>query len=553
MKRQPPDRALSPANRRSELALATLAFAALTLALTFPQALYLTARVGTHYDALFSVWRLAWVAHQLRADPQHLFDANIFHPEPGTLAYSDAMLLLGAAGAPAMWAGVPPVLVYNMLVLLAFVAAGVGMFVLGRELGGSRAGAACAGIFFAFQPYRFAHFSHLELLWTCWIPLAAWALLRMMRSGRLRDGVATGVFLGLQAWSCLYYALFVCTFLPLVAAGAALGRARAITCRHVIAAAAGAVCFAVMVAPYSLPYLRSGLAARLRGVEDVTRWSAGLTEYGAAQIGHWWYPGAPPTVDAFEGVLFPGALAIALSIYALLVGRPRRLAVLCAAIALVAFDLSLGVNGFSYGLLHTWLAPYRSLRVPARFFVIVSAALAALTCMAVTHIRQTWARGRYMALATVALMVVESASMPLPLSEVPAVPPRLYEWLAGQPAAPVFEWPTPRPDQLGFTQEPRYMYQSIAHWKPLLNGYSGNSPESYIAMLHSTQNFPDRYSVVFLRRMGVRYVVLHSFPDADRYARVRAELDQAGAFQLQLSESEGSEEFAMYVLHRNEQ
>ena len=49
-------------------------------------------------DAHFSIWRLAWVAHQLPADPRHLFDANIFYPARGTLALSDAMLLVGALG-----------------------------------------------------------------------------------------------------------------------------------------------------------------------------------------------------------------------------------------------------------------------------------------------------------------------------------------------------------------------------------------------------------------------------------------------------------------------
>ena len=44
-----------------------------------PQAFYLRSQVGPHYDALFGVWRVAWIAHQLRRDPAHLFDANIFY------------------------------------------------------------------------------------------------------------------------------------------------------------------------------------------------------------------------------------------------------------------------------------------------------------------------------------------------------------------------------------------------------------------------------------------------------------------------------------------
>src|SRR5262245_52450167 len=40
----------------------------------------------------------------------------------------------------------------------------------------------------------------------------------------------------------------------------------------------------------------------------------------------------------------------------------------------------------------------------------------------------------------VPLMVADSASLPIPLESIPAVP-RGYSWLAKQPAAPMLEWP----------------------------------------------------------------------------------------------------------------
>src|SRR4051812_43549628 len=87
-------------------------FIGLTLLLTYPQVRHLDSQIGTHYDALFSTWRLAWIAHQLPRDPAHLLDANIFSPERGTLTFSDAILLPGTLGAPLLWLGAPPVLVH---------------------------------------------------------------------------------------------------------------------------------------------------------------------------------------------------------------------------------------------------------------------------------------------------------------------------------------------------------------------------------------------------------------------------------------------------------
>src|SRR5262245_60078863 len=113
--------------RGLELALAAAASALFAVFLTWPQATNVTSLVASHHDTLFSLWRLSWVAHALQADPRHLFDANIFHPESGTLAYSDAMLLEGFVAAPLIWAGLSTVTAYNLLLLGGVAACGVSM------------------------------------------------------------------------------------------------------------------------------------------------------------------------------------------------------------------------------------------------------------------------------------------------------------------------------------------------------------------------------------------------------------------------------------------
>src|SRR5436190_1890578 len=106
---------------RHPLLAASALLMALTVLLTWPQVLYLGSKVAAHDDPLFSIWRLAWVAHVLPTDPQHLFDANIFYPHVRTLAYSDAMLFEAVLAAPWLWADVNPVLVYNVLLLAGIV------------------------------------------------------------------------------------------------------------------------------------------------------------------------------------------------------------------------------------------------------------------------------------------------------------------------------------------------------------------------------------------------------------------------------------------------
>ena len=43
---------------------------ALTIIMTWPQALHLSTQVPGHGDPLFSIWRLAWIAHVLPRDPR---------------------------------------------------------------------------------------------------------------------------------------------------------------------------------------------------------------------------------------------------------------------------------------------------------------------------------------------------------------------------------------------------------------------------------------------------------------------------------------------------
>jgi len=51
---------------------------------------------------------------------------------------------------------------------------------------------------------------------------------------------------------------------------------------------------------------------------------------------------------------------------------------------------------------------------------------------------------------------------------------------------------------------------STFHWQPLVNGYSGFYPRSYLIRLEKLADFPDVDSLEVLKREGVRYVVVHS-------------------------------------------
>ena len=141
-------------------------FALLTLAMTWPQARVIATEATPHQDVYFNMWRLEWFAHAIATQPSRLFDANVFHPEPDTLALSDAMIVEGAAAAPLIWAHMPPLRQHNVLLLAAIALSGAAMCALARYLTGSRAAAIVAGVIFAFAP-SLRHVMHLELSGRC--------------------------------------------------------------------------------------------------------------------------------------------------------------------------------------------------------------------------------------------------------------------------------------------------------------------------------------------------------------------------------------------------
>ena len=94
----------------------------------------------------------------------------------------------------------------------------------------------------------------------------------------------------------------------------------------------------------------------------------------------------------------------------------------------------------------------------------------------------------------------------------------------------------PLPDSLP-GHEARYAYMSTFHWMPLLNGYSGYYPPSYLALIGNLRHFPDEHAVTLLRGRGTRYVVVHtSLYPPDRSAEILTQvlsspqLAQLGSF-----------------------
>jgi hypothetical protein len=480
------------------------------MVVTWPQAAHLATHASDHYDVYFNMWRFGWVAHAALSPAATLLDGNIFYPAPNTLLFSDALPVPAAMAVPLLWAGVPPVLVHNLVLFAGILLSAIGMFVLARSLTGSAAAGVTAGLVFGFASYRFEHYSHMELQWSIWIPWAFWALERVRAHGRARHGIALGVFLALQFMSSIYYGIYLAVLVSIsVLCGLLVDFSRKHPLRAQMTAFGAAASVAlVLCTPYARPYLSVRPALGIRGFGEVAQFSARPASYLAASSSNVLFGKLTEHLGGQETRLFPGALALMLTGVCIFSRRsPRPLIYIVGLIA--AFELSLGVNGLIYPLLYQHAPGFSALRAPARLGIFVLFFVAVLAAFGhVILIQRFQSRMREVAAAIWVILAIEYCVAPLDLVPYPNRSPPLYAWLARQPRGLVAELPLPMANFLP-GDEARYAYMSTFHWQPLVNGYSGYYPRSYLMTLERLRRIRAGQSVGVLRRTGVKYVIVH--------------------------------------------
>ena len=305
--------------------IAAALYLALTLFFTWPLAAGLGRDVAWDLgDPLLNMWIVSWDIEQLRAlaggDFSRIaafFDANIFHPAPLSLAYSEHLFAQALQVLPIQLATGNPILGYNLLFLSTFVLSGVGAFLLVRELTGSWQAAFLGGLLFAFAPYRLTQHGHLQVLSSQWMPLALFGLTRYFNTQQRWALAGAAAAIVLQAWSCGYYLVY---FVPFAVAYTLWEIARRGLLRSVRTwgelGVAGTVAL-LCVVPFLLPYARAQeLLGMSRNREEVVLYSADVQSYFTAVP---WQNVWGPVLDTFptlEGNLFPGAVPLLLGLLA---------------------------------------------------------------------------------------------------------------------------------------------------------------------------------------------------------------------------------------------
>jgi hypothetical protein len=312
-----------PSWRTASVAL--VAYAALACALTWPLALGMTRDVpGDLGDSLLNMWILGWGAEHVprlvtgQISLGDYWNANIFHPEPLALGFSEHLFGEVIQILPVYWLTNNLILCYNLLFVSSFALSGLGMFLLVRDLLGESDGpgvrqgvlaAFIAGLIFAFIPFRIAQVAHIQSLQAQWMPLALYGLRRFIIHRRWRSLVGASTALLMQNWSNGYYLLFFAPCVPLFVLHQMWTAGRMRDWRMWTGFAAAAMAVLAATAPFLMLYAQ---VDRVHGFErslgEVIRFSADVYSYLTAPEALRVWGGVMQAHPKPEGELFFGVL-----------------------------------------------------------------------------------------------------------------------------------------------------------------------------------------------------------------------------------------------------
>ncbi|MCC7184829.1 MAG: hypothetical protein IT185_01215 [Acidobacteria bacterium] len=511
---------------------ALIFFAFLTVAHTWPLA-SAPHRLSLNHnaDAQLNAWIVTWIAHVLPTHPTQFWQGNIFQPGERALSFSEPLVVPALAGAPIFWLSGSAVLTFNLLLLVGLtMTAWTTWWVVTRWTDSPGAGV-LAGALVTFNAHLLTRLPHLQAAHAWGLLLvwgAAWSLL-YRQDDRARWWWLAGA-VALVAATSLHWLVFAVIGVGLMVVTNWPSRDRLMT------VIAGGVAGVIGALPLLWPHLTGGVR---RPLEQVADFSA--TPGGYLSSMSWLHRGWSTSAATVETNLwFPGVVCLALATIGLIVGwRTSRLTRWAIALVLCGFVLSLGTMTPVYEWVYRLFPPVQGIRAASRFGMLALVGLALLAALAVAWLERRLRprAARVLIVVSITLATVEAIHSPIhttPFSGVPAV----YSLLRDEPGPVLLaEMPFYPPDAVFENGE--YVLNATAHWRPVMNGYSGVTPMSYRRHAETLWYFPQARAFPTLQEAGVTHVMVHLEKFGAEATDVARSLDGRQDLRLMAADRDG--------------
>lgn len=535
---------LSEGGRRHEphVAILLALFLAVAIVLTFPNVSRLHSYIaGDSGDGLLNLWIIRRVQIGLPHGWHGFWDAPIFWPARGTLAYSDTLLPVALLHWPLRLI-LGDTLAFNVLYLAAWVLSSWCVYRLAMRFVRHWGAALVAALAYTYSASRLIHQQHFQLVvGGALVPFVLLLLFRLFDAPSGPRGVALGLGFAALALSASYFGAMMAVVVAIVAIALLMVRRQRGLRPYLIALSAAAAVVVVLVAPIGVKYWQLQRHPEFRREftsSDATHLSDFLaTGEHSYVLDH--LPLIPeesrPSKHRFENRLFPGLVTLGFAAVgvALVVRRLRRrprdphvLELAFVALAgVVALVLSFGdwVRVFGhrvylpFAVFRKLVPGFAGIRAVSRLELAFQLALVLVAAVGVdallARINAAPGRRAVVAIGVAALVVAESA-MSLVFVRVPtgADDGGVNTALRSRPNGVVLELPinsAARGVAWPAAESPRQLVALRDH-DPRVNGYSGFQPKGFDLQTAVLDHFPQADALGLARRLGVRYVVLRT-------------------------------------------
>ncbi len=490
-------------------------------------------------DAELTAWIVSWIAYALPHEPKHLFAGNIFQPDSKVLAYSEPFFVPAIMGAPVRWLGGSAVLTNNVLLLAGlWLTALAGWWVVDKWTGSFSAGLV-AGAVLAFNSHLLTRLPHLQAAHAWGLPLVLYATERLLGDRDERSPVARIAILAFVLAAVATTSVYTLMFAAVVMSVEAIFSARSFS---TLARLAAAGLLALLIAsPVLWPYFQFASEGARRPLEQAAELSAAPSAYlvSLSRLDAIW---SRRFFTRDINVLFPGIVAILLSTAGIALsdrGSRKRIGIL-VAIMFLGFVLSFGPATAFYRIAYAIVLPLQGLRVPARFGFLVTFAVALLAGLGVAALerrtRQAIARAA-LGVAAVVAVTAEAWHGPVPTVPFTGVP-SIYKLLDAEPQPALLVeapfWPAEAVFMNG-----EYVLNATEHRTPIMNGYSGVTPDLYRKRALWFWFFPEQWAIDTMRKEGATHVMVHLEQFANEAESVKTALARQRDLELVAADQAG--------------
>jgi len=503
--------------------------------------------VGQIGDNVYFVWLFGWfrkAIFELKVSPFVVPFLN--YPEGWSLAHTEMSPATLVIGFPFSFiAG--NVFAYNFSALATFVLSGFFMYLWVERVTKSHWAGFIAGSFFAFSPYRFAHFraGHLNLLGTMWLPLFFMGFFELLQEGKSSRGMVwlTGIAFGLIGLSSIYYlyaTILISLFLIVVYL---IIHKQLIRNPNFWRQAFAALLISmplILAAVFPFIQLETQGGLQSRDVFKVVGGSASLTDFILPSTDHFligsWVSENYSRNHWIEGTLYLGVVPTALSAIAVVKNwktlQRRRVILLLILIGGFGVLFALGTHlhwnekiidvpipqllrarldrdtihiRLPVFYLFQYMPMFSRLRTFKRIGVFALLSISVLSGLGMDWVRKRVGNRIWTFVAPLMFILVMFEIYPGPYQNFAIVEPRPVDyWLAEQPGdGAVAQFPFYQ------VEDQDQVYNTLIHGKPFIGGFfNAFPPKQYLRIRPVMEGFPDETSLALLRNLQVKYILV---------------------------------------------